>query len=77
MASEARQVKFSIQLIEYTDGSTACDPTGGPSIVQVLGLLELYRACYRLDGINAYSHVRDQESRKAAGVKSKKARVGR
>lgn len=69
MASEARQVKFSIQLIEYTDGSTACSPTGDPSLVQIIGLLELWRACYRLNGINAYagSSATPEDSHDEAG----------
>lgn len=66
-----KEERFSVRLIEFTDGSTLSELTGSPTSAQVLGILEMYRAIQRLLTINAFSATQKQ-----AVAKTKKGQRG-
>lgn len=53
-----KEERFSVRLVEYVDGSTSCELGGNPTLVQVLGIIELWRACQRLNGLDAFADRR-------------------
>lgn len=63
--SDGKEERFSVRLVEYVDGTTGCEIAGNPTLSQVVGIIEIWRACQRLVAINGYTAANPERRKRA------------